>query len=403
MEDISVPHFVRVSRYVHRVSTNQSEIKRANITRQKRGLTGRVVATYSTGQLYEIVAKAARKAKPQAPETLSVREFDRTVASLGFPDAPSARAICGRLKRSWTGIVALALDEARSFQKLDVPERQPEAKWLTERHLFFALNTIARFKEIDSMTPADYDRYLEEFLAARKQPAHILGESARFPTSSQIIRIAATLPASGEADSLVSHSAIPKGRGDRTPQPWDRALIFAGLKPVPQVQANALTIVEAINLYIEATLCEFWPSKDELERLRDELGISIQSFKGKVWSAEVKTALDGRKEAGLPVPTMMAATSTKPPLTLPPGYIAPAKQTAKGAWEEKSDDELADALAPYVLDCIERGVRPTQKDYKSWAKGRREFPSAQTLGKRKTWGEWIAVVEAKLMEVKKAA
>jgi hypothetical protein len=353
--------------------TATAEIKSTNISRQKRAANGRVVAIYSKAQLYEIVGEAARKAKPQAPETLSVREFDRTVASLGYPDAPSARAICGRLKRSWTVIVALALDEARSFQKLDAPEKQPEAKWLTERHLFFALNTIARFKQIESMTAADYDRYLEEFLSSRSQPAHILGPSARFPTSSQILRIAQTLP-SGP-----------------TLNPWDRALTYAGLKTVT-VQANALTLVEAINFYIEATLCEFWPSKDELERLRSEFGISIQIFKGKVWSEQVKTALDGRKAAGLPVPTMMAATSTKPLLTLPPGFTTPTKQNAKGVWEAKTDEELADALAPYILDCTTRGVRPTQKDYKSWAKGKRQFPSAQTLGARKTWREWIDFV-----------
>jgi hypothetical protein len=80
-------------------------------------------------------------------------------------------------------------------------------------------------------------------------------------------------------------------------------------------------------------------------------------------------------------------------------------RTAKGSWAEKTDDELVEALTPYVLDCLSRTkpVRPTKGGYQSWSRGRRDAPSADTLSKRKTWGEWIKLVEERLLEAKKAA
>jgi hypothetical protein len=362
--------------------------KGSHIKRQTRRPDGRVVSTYSNAQLYELVKKTAFKARPDDPARLSVREFDRTVSSLGYADAPSARGICGRLKRGWPEIVELAISPKPTVKKKDAPQKSDEAKWLTERHIFFALNTIARFKDVETMTAHDYDLYLAEYLAHHKQPAHVLGSGARFPTSNQILRLAVKLPSKGALTT------------------WDRALVFAGLKTVPVTNAKALTVVEAINLYIEASFCEFYPSQDELLRLRSEFGISIrEKEEGKKWSESLREALDGRAADGLPVPTMLAATTTKPKLVLPPGFATPQMKNPKGTWEEKSDEEWADAITPYVLDCLNRKppVRPTKKDYQSWSSGRSECPSGDTLGKRKTWGEWMKMVEERLLEEKKAA
>ena len=320
-----------------------------------------MVSTYSNAQLYELVREAALEVRPENPAKLSVREFDRIVASLGYDDAPSARAICARLKRGWTEIVELALDEERSVKKTDAPKKSEEAKWLTDRHLFFSLNTVARFKQIETMTAHDYDIYLAEYLASRKQPAHLLGSSARFATSSQILRLAAKLPSK---ESL---------------NPWDRALVFAGLQPVPKAVSKALTVVGAINLYIEATGCQFYPSHEELLRLRSEFGISMREKEvgGRSWSQLVQAALDERAAAGLPVPTMKATSAENPTLVLPTS-VATHVATPKGAWASKTDEELVEALIPYVLDCLNRTppVRPTKKDYQSWSTGKPDFPSA---------------------------
>jgi hypothetical protein len=368
------------------VATTTQKRGSAHIARQARRSDGRVVATYSKSQLYELVRKAAFKAKPHHPEKLSVREFDRTVGSLGYPDAPSARAICARLKRGWPEIVELAIDNSASRQKIDAPTNRSEAEWLTVRHLVFGLKRIALFKGVETMSAHDYDLYLAEFVASRPEPAHVLGVAARFPTSGQILRIAATLDV--KADT-----------------PWDKALVYAGLKPVSKTtQKTALTIVEAIDLYIEASLCEFYPSRDELERVRTELGVSVQKpEKGVPWSKSLEEALDRRKAAGLPVPTMKAATTTKPKLVLPPGFEAPRTRTSKGTWEEKTDDELVEAIVIYIQDCLGQSpaVKPTKKHFKSWRKGRTDIPSTGTLDDRTTWTEWMKLANDRLMELKK--
>lgn len=58
-----------------------------------------------------------------------------------------------------------------------------------------------------------------------------------------------------------------------------------------------------------------------------------------------------------------------------------------------------------VLDCLNRTppVRPTKKDYQAWSRGRNDCPSANPLADRKPWGEWMKLVEARLLEAKKAA
>lgn len=364
-----------------------SQERESHINRQARREDGRVVSAYSDSQLYTLVRKAAFKVRPDYPAEISVREFDAALDSIGHADAPSARAICSRLKRGWPEIVELAIEPKQHSKKRD-DKQSEEAPWMTDRHLYFALNVVARFKGVETMTAHDYDLYLAEYLAQHKQPAHVLGSGARFPTSNQILRLALKLPSKGAVTT------------------WDRALVFAGLKTVPVTNAKALTVVEAINLYIEASFCEFYPSQDELLRLRSEFGISMrEKEQGRKWSESLREALDGRTAAGLPVPTMLAATTTKPKLVLPPGFATPPLKNPKGTWAERSDEEWADAITPYVLDCINRTppVRPTKKDYQSWSSCRSECPSGDTLGKRKTWGEWMKLVDERLLEEKKAA
>jgi hypothetical protein len=76
-----------------------------------------------------------------------------------------------------------------------------------------------------------------------------------------------------------------------------------------------------------------------------------------IWSEVVQEVLDERAVAGLPVPTMKAATASKVALVLPTDFQTPPKKTAKGSWEAKSSEELAQLLIPFVLDCANRNRR----------------------------------------------
>lgn len=367
---------------------SEEQTRNQHIKRQPRRPDGRVVSAYTDAQLYTLVRKAAFKARPGVPVELSVSGYDATIATLGYQDAPSARAICGRLKKGWPEIVELALTPKQHDKRRD--DKRPEvAPWMTERHLFFALNVIAHFKQVETMTMNDYEAWLGDYLGSRPQPAHILADNSRFPSANQIVRIAETLPEDKQATTL-----------------WDRALIYAELQPVAKSVSNALSTKEAINLYIEASGGEFYPSFNELPRLRKEFGISIrEKEEGRLWSEQIEEVLDDRKAAGLPVPSKQATRRIKVTLALPQDADAPQLKNAKGTWEAKSDDELAELLVSYALDCAQRTppVRPTKRGYQTWQVGRKEHPSAERYGERRNWGDWMAMVEELLLEQKKAA
>src|SRR5437773_1550672 len=105
---------------------------------------GRFRSRYFNADLERIVKEAALKFCPDNPQKLSQSRFDSGRAELGYPDAPTARQICARLKRSWPVLVALVLDETRDLDKSrEAIDREPEAPWLDARHIFFALNRVA--------------------------------------------------------------------------------------------------------------------------------------------------------------------------------------------------------------------------------------------------------------------
>jgi hypothetical protein len=220
---------------------------------------------------------------------------------------------------------------------------------------------------------------------ARTPSGHRAG---RVPTSGQIEWFASKLPKKGSLG------------------PWQRALDLVGLESSSKKRTKALTTIEAINLYIDATGGKFYPARNEIPRLRTEFGISFrEKDPGRSWKEAIKAVLDQRKKDGLPVPTEMARIVDKVTLVLPSGAATPTALVGQGTWAEKSDEELAACLIPYVLDCQQRAepVRPTKKGYQSWSVGKSDFPSAGTLAGRKNWGEWMAMAEEMLLELKKAA
>lgn len=345
-----------------------------------RASNGQLVFIYSKADLYSLVALAARTVKPYAPQSLSVREFDRSLAEIGYPDAPSGRAIYGRLKRPWPQIVELALRERNATRADDAVTRKDEAPWLTERHLFFAMKTIARFKEAESIPESLYNGWREEYLAANplNQPRELLEQL--LPTGSQIVRIAVALDAEGET-------------------PWKKALAFVGLG-APKTKSNAgMPIAEAMGLYVDATGGRFAPSIPELERLRVEWGIAIAN-KTLPWGDYLAECRAHREERGLTMPTTYAKPDARPPLVKPADLEAPPAQPGKGHWSENLIEER---LTHYVLDCRSKGGRPRQKHYGQWRKTRPGYPSASTVGRHGDFIDWVEKIEARLLAEKKAA
>jgi hypothetical protein len=341
---------------------------------------GRLVATYSKSDLYKLVALAARKTKPHAPETLSVREFDRALGSIGYPDAPSGRAIYGRLKRPWPEIVALALRDMTANRADDAVSRKKEGHWMTERHLFYALKTLARFKDVTTFTPMSYDAARDEYLRSPERQRDAEMHEQHLPTSSQILRIAAKL--AGD-DPL-----------------WEKALRYAGLTVETPSQQTGMPVAEAIYLYIRVT--GLLPTRREIRRLGKEWKIAIAFERGRLWQDSLDECRQLREERGETMPTESGGHGRHPALVKPDTLAAPARRTKAGRWQ---DEELViERLTIYVLDCRAQSIRPRQKHYKEWSKGRDDFPAASTICRKdRGFTDWIAIVEERLLQAKKAA
>lgn len=364
------------------------------IGRRERRDDGSFVSTYSNADLYKLVALAARKGRPDSPHSLSVRVFDRTLPAIGYPDAPSGRAIYARLKKPWPVIVEHALSERSQRserQSESVLKRKDEAPWLTERHLHYALRAIAKFKEVETIPELSYEPWRAEYLADRvtetRQSLDLLEQL--IPTQGQILRIAASLDAEGKTA-------------------WDKALAYVGLAPRPTGKAlTGLPIVEAMLLYVEATGGQLSPSIDEVTRLGKEWGIMIGRLEtGKKWNDYLDECRAAREAAGMEMPVAkLARGKVKPEFGPRPDGLQVPERGNRNRWADADEEEGFQIVTAYVLDARARGVTPSQRDYQDWTRGHRDRPAASTLQEAfgHTFSEWIRLVEERLLAEKKAA
>lgn len=359
----------------------RKEKKEHKIGSAVRAPNGRMVAAYSNSDLYQLVSLAARETKPRAPDTLSVREFDRSLGTIGYPDAPSGRAIYGRLKRPWPEIVALSLREASPARFDDPSTRQKEGHWMTLRHLFFALKTLARLKGVTTFTVTSYDATRAAYLAAPERQRDLEMHEQHLPTSSQILRIAAALETEGST-------------------PWEKALLYAGLSITKEELVGAMPLEQAIDYYITAT--GLLPSYKEIERLGREWEVALAMSKRKPWPEAMEACRALRAARGEVMPTAAAKQRALPALKKPTALDGATPYVKRGKWQ---DEKLViERLTIYVLDCRAQSIRPKQKHYMEWRKSRKDFPASSTLN-RQDWGfaAWIALVEERLLQEKKAA
>lgn len=92
-----------------------------------------------------------------------MRQFNAARAGSPFPEAPTANAIHlaankrASVRVSWTRLVELAFtDPADREPVLRSAQRTEVQDWLTVRHLFYALNRVARFLDTPTLIPAEY-------------------------------------------------------------------------------------------------------------------------------------------------------------------------------------------------------------------------------------------------------
>lgn len=317
---------------------------------------GRFRSKYLNGQLSRIVGEVALEVRPDDPFKLTQVQFDSNVASAGYPDCPTARQIATRLKRPWAEVVEVAVDPKRSEKRThQAKTREEPMKHITDRHLFFSLQRVARARGEDSFTEAEYAETREKLIAddrRRWRYGGVLDETLL--TSSQIVNYA-------------DHD-------------WNAALVLGGLKPHEAEIVAGMPIVEAIHLYVLSTGL-MAPNIDEVNRMARELKIALRGLRreyeatGKRWADLVAEYQAWCVAEGLEVPAKKPTRNQKPAFNPPAGAVAAATPARRKAWTE---DECIEALVEFV-SAWPGSSDPTQKQYKLATKGNRDFPSTSTL------------------------
>jgi len=400
-------------------------------------------SAYTNASLYELVAKAAKKVRPNHPEKTSTRQFDGVRALIGHPDAPSARWIAKRLGKPWPEVGEGALDGKRKVTMTDSAARRPAAeKWLDLRNLHFALRYVARERGEDSFTANEYETTRQRLLQSDKH--RVQGDLATIlPSALQLIQTVKRLEdfeakqlaadakraaAEAEVEAAKTKSMKAKKRkklaaikdpklinieveADESPLDdekqlgwWNKCLVRAGLKPHEFRGVASVEWPKAISLYIDA--CGLLPwSAIELRRFTSLAGFALAT-QDRTLGAAIAPYLPAvaalRSGQGLPMVDEVASKKAKPSFDL---SVLPAdlpKSVAwRGAWAD-NPDAVINALCEY-LDTL--GPRHKQaavrSDYVQQQSGHTgEWPAATTLGNNPAPGgktgfaAWIKVAEA---------
>jgi hypothetical protein len=316
---------------------------------------GRFRSKYLNGQLSRIVGEVALKVRPNDPHRLTQAQFDNNVGTAGYPDCPTARQIATRLKRPWAEVVEVAVDPKRSEKRTQQAKtREGPMKHITDRHVFFSLQRVARARGEDSFTEAEYAETREQLVAEdrrRWRYGGVLDETLL--TSSQIVNY--------------------------TDHDWNAALVLGGLKAHEPEVVTGMPIIDALDLYVVSTGL-MAPSIDELYRMARELKIALRGLSreyeatGKRWADLVAEYEAWCVAQGLEVPAR-PPRNQNPVFNPPKSALTGATAARRKAWTEV---ECIDALISFI-DTWPGSADPTQRQYKQAAKGNRDLPAASTL------------------------
>jgi hypothetical protein len=299
---------------------------------------------YDTRALPDAVRAVALRCCPEAPQTVSQRDFDRARAEVPeHAQAPTARQICTRLGVSWQPLLAALFEPGRDIGKfVSHKQRATADQPLSEEHATAALRMIATRLGVPTLRPAQYDTARQELLAANRR-RHRHGIALLLPTANQVERAAGT---------------------------WDQALALAGLQtrgPAAGTGAHRSTVSyhEAIRRFLESQGA--MPTFNELERFARAQEFPLP-----------RTPAGGHKSALLHVQAEFHSAGRWAPDTFPPKHQRPAYDFTgvdvrqpgeqRRVWSRTKDECIAGVIA--YLDELPAGEKVSQKRYGAWAVGK---------------------------------
>jgi|GEM_PF-3155640 len=325
-----------------------------------RAKSGKFKSRYDKNALYSLVADVCRFVDPEEPEEVSQPDFDRSRAAAGHPNAPSARAIYGRLKKPWEEIKRIALDPTRDVNQTIALNSRADARKLNPEEIHFALNRVARELEAKTVSFFDYVRMREKLIAKDKRRNGEVGIlETLLPTAHQI---------------------------ENTCGSWQDALGQAGLEPYAQPGGvkSGLTISEAYDLIVDLTGKA--PRRASFDQLRSRFGISItKTPPAATWPDVEREIRENRVARGLETPEATLITRAEwDAVEIPEERLdtLPRKRD-KGHWTFER------CLCSLVEFLDTPGVDHTWRSYMKICP-QHDWAPASAITRHATWGPMIA-------------
>jgi hypothetical protein len=316
---------------------------------------GRFDSTITDIEIYDVVSAVAMHGKPEKPEAITVRAWSNARAGAGWPDAPTAHALCMRLGRGWREILHDALSPHRDHAQIEATRKQTDERSdLDYRHVRFAIRMVAGARGQDTLTPDEYMETREKIIAAdrRRSTGGVL--ERLLPTANQIRWVMGN-------DEGAWQRAVADVAGLRAPRKRGRG------------PAKGMPIVDAYVLYVKVAGCRV--AKNELIRFAADSGFKTAKREaGKPWSEYEREVAERLAKLGLAIPKTRLPKQAEPPIADP--ALIPDEYRR---YEEApvSDEDAIRALREYHGLLSSQTTR-TQARYRQMVKQHPHWPGRST-------------------------
>lgn len=313
--------------------------------------------------LLDVVAALARLVKPEHPERVAQRPWDRARAlSVRYADAPPARRITELLGLSWSDVLRIALLAPGTRERtIGLKLGEDIQFWLTDDYVVVVLQLVAGRLGLATLSPAQYNaeraRMLHEDAGRWRHGGHL-----RLPNDAQIRAVTGS---------------------------WDRALGLAALAARPGRGSYARARPDSIVDIIERCYAHHGAQP---------FGVDVNAFAkanripvprreaGRPWTDYIREWKDGRAAAGLPVPACPPPKAQRPDYSQDVGAAREGEHLIRSAWKSS---EVADWVARYLTE-LSRGARVSKRGYDLWARDVDGAPWSSIFDKH---GGWSAVLD----------
>lgn len=189
----------------------QSSVKPTGAVQIERRKSGQFDSGYTDQMRYKLVEAVTTSLDPIDPASVSQPRFDREAPAIaaaeGWPEPPSARAICMRLGKAWQLIKEEATENRNIQQILARADGVSMAPWFDEPFVYYAVRRVHLHlgkSENETLYPHEYERGRDELIAKAKRLGRETATAELLPTRGQLLYLFA-----GDWDEILRLAQLP--------------------------------------------------------------------------------------------------------------------------------------------------------------------------------------------------